>query len=159
MSIHRPPPIQKPSNCISAPVVVSHNTTWRQEQWTYSITSHQTTKISPRSWDTQPYLCIQLNEVITFVQHRQLIWVWKGQGIITSSFFPASSFTSPHIHSYPPISSWAHLSASAWLQKRGQPLVPRTIHTPGFHAPSKSGIWTAFISVAPSESLQIVHTI
>lgn len=48
---------------------------------TSSINSHQTTEISPRSWDSQPYLRFQLNEVITFVQHKQLSWVQKGWGI------------------------------------------------------------------------------
>lgn len=133
-----------------------------EDNWV-KINIHHTTKVSPRSSDSQPYL-LSLMKSSLLSSTDNYTDDKKGWGIqktcITSSFFPALFLC---LTRHPPILSWTHLPASAWLQERGQSLVPHTM--PRFHAPSKPGRQTAFISfagfisAAPSESLWRVRMI
>lgn len=120
-----------------------------EDNWV-KINSPQTTQISPRSCDSQPYLLtLTKSSLLSSTNNNysdyKTVGAFRKLASTPSSFFPAFSFNSAHTATQP-ILSWTHLAASACLQQRGQSLVPHTM--PRFPAPSKSGRQAAFISLA-----------
>lgn len=157
MSIHRPPPIQKlPDNCITSIVVVSHNTSWTQEQWTSSINRHQTTEISPGSWDSHPYLCIHSLRKSSLLSSTTILSTKRLRHSVNLCLSPPASillfpFTSPPNH-------FILNPSFSFSMVTGEGTVISTIQ----HANTRiscSFQASLYFSVAPSESLWIVHTI